>query len=429
MSLSEDDIIEYLDFIKNSITHENCSIIWVIIGCFSENCDDTRNRHEYPPIIDYLFHNENGLYSRYANGNKNLSTKIDQYVIRIDPFYKSNRSSYPIYQQRIQLPTHKYNRNNSNISTNSESSNISMNSECSNMSNCSNDSGIIRNNMNSIHTSKYYWKKCGTLVNDLLEMNTSNKLYVVDIPCMIEGGSFDFLMSSIEKIQNNNQNVLSAFMDMSFCEFYRKYTVNKMSNNKIWIGPTDCLANVLEPIYHPIVIYKKNKNGFKWASKIADLNTLRKTYNEVYKSVIAKWNYDSIVLKLESVLSIMSYINIPLKDGRNPELSLYSDLIYDSIANLKYRLDGNINIYFIRKLLDNWQSQTKYTTLIVYLRKLLQKVYLDMQTIFEGFEYNNKVFTFKKDKEDLYLYIANTSKQNILLDIDILNKMLDYLQI
>ena len=45
MSLSEDDIIEYLDFIKNSITHENCSIIWVIIGCFSENCDDTRSRH------------------------------------------------------------------------------------------------------------------------------------------------------------------------------------------------------------------------------------------------------------------------------------------------------------------------------------------------------------------------------------------------
>ena len=140
----------------------------------------------------------------------------------------------------------------------------------------------------------------------------------------------------------------------------------------------------------------------------------------MYKSVIAKWNYDSIVLKLESVLSIMSYINIPLKDGRKPELSLYSDLIYDSIANLKYRLDGNINIYFIRKLLDNWQSQTKYTTLIVYLRKLLQKVYLDMQTIFEGFEYfSGEVYSFVSNIFSLLLFIVIKIELQMALSIPI----------
>ena len=317
--ITKSEVDNYLHFIDNSIAYnlyknrKNIELVWVLLGSktlpYNENDYTNINHrcHEYPPIVDSLFTDISDKYNILLNTSPNQNKKINQYVIRIDPIYNKLEAQYP----------------SSDLLTDTSSEN---------------------------------WKKCGIKKNNHIEFKTRNNLFIATIEQYISEKMYDYLMENLLRLVNKYNNMMIGTMDMTTLEFYRKYfTIEEFQHPRIWIGPSNCLANVSKRIYHP-VIEINSEIGFMDLSKIEfeNYDNLIDIYkSDITKYMIANWYNRFIEIKLKSLIDILKYMTLSdkIKDcDYSPEylLSNKSKLLDESISHILRRLSGNYNKYYIK---------------------------------------------------------------------------------
>lgn len=393
--ITKSEVDNYLHFIDNSIAYnlyknrKNIELVWVLLGSKTTINDNDENDytninhrcHEYPPIVDSLFTGISDKYNILLNTSPNQNKKINQYVIRIDPIYNKLEAQYP----------------SSDLLTDTSSEN---------------------------------WKKCGIKKNNHIEFKTRNNLFIATIEQYIYEKMYDYLMENLLRLVNKYNNLMLGTMDMTTLEFYRKYfTIEEFQNPRIWIGPSNCLANVSKRIYNP-VIEINSEIGFMDLSKIEfeNYDNLIDIYkSDITKYMISNWYNRFIEIKLKSLIDILKYITFSdkIKDcDYSPEylLSDNSKLLDESISHILLRLSGNYNKYYIKYIINKWKSSS-VNMLETFIKLEILGIYQNIGKLFgKSKKYNIELQLNMSENENLTDYIGNTKISNLVKDLETLNE-------
>ena len=399
--ITEREVDNYLHFIDNSIAYnlyknrKTIELVWILLGSkttINNNDDNDYNNinyrcHEYPPIVDSLFNGVSDKYNILLNNTTNTTNttnkKINQYVIRIDPIYKKSEAKYP--------------------SPDLLSDTLSEN-----------------------------WKKCSIKNNNHIELSTRNNLFIATIEHYISEKMYDYLMENLLRLINKYKNLMLGTMDMTTLEFYRKYfTIEEFQNPRIWIGPSNCLANVSKRIYHPIIeINQNSQNHFIDLTDIEfeNYDNLIDVYkSDITKYMISNWYNRFIEIKLKSLIDILKYMSLSdkIKDcDYSPEylLSTSRKLLNESISHILRRLSGNYNKYYIKYIIHKWKSSSE-NMLETFIKLEILGIYQNIVKLFgKSKKYNTELQLNICEKENLTDYIGNTKISNLVKDLETLNE-------
>lgn len=351
-------INDTFSFVLNNIHKENenncISIIWFLIGSYIPNDNNECRRHEYPKVVEKYFSEPEKLIINY-NGEK-----IKQYIIQIDPMYNKYPSIYPKKFQEIN-DEWKY----------------------------------ITNGINEL-----YFKKCNL------------KMGINDYYCVYS--QYISFLETINQFKNNdddNNNFLLGLFDFTS----RTIDFTNIEKRKFWTGPSNCLADISQPIYMPVseIIIENSKRKINWRYiKDHEYNQsyLQSNYSfEISSNLIQTILWKEIQENLISCIDILkiTYLNDKFRyNNEKPNYYLNNKNEKDLLnltEHIKYRCLSKKEIFIIENIVNEW-IESKIDSLRIFINNKMNKIILKMNKLVyidESMIYNKITKIRNKDNQHI----------------------------
>ena len=243
--------------------------------------------------------------------------------------------------------------------------------------------------------------------------NTNNKLLIYKIDRYLSNVDYNsILLTYISKFKKFN--TLLGIMDFTS----RDWTpISKEYSNKIWIGPSDCLANVDSFLYKPIIEVNDNKYEWKYLQNY-EYNQLYLNDKYSYEHICSlicygKWfHIEKYMYLYIEILKILNISNDAIQRNNDvvikPDYFKNSKLLDKSIDHLMYRLKYIKYYDDLDIIIQDWK-ETNIVSLLDYIITQLDFTINKYQKIIfiPNTKINDKNVSIIKKYKEIYNYFLS----------------------